>query len=241
MHDEFLKMSDSILSLPPTIENEVLIRQLSHRFLSDIKLSGKEEKYKNEVRLCLRHMEKLERNLILTGKCDDFRFSFSDIGYAVGNCVIACDTLLAKSDSVLTFLSSGKVECVFSLKLITKAVISAAEIFLLQSRSSIIEFSLKKIKSATVLSAFCDCGNQDIFVFDENKDNIELLRKIAHLHSGACVSFSKDDGAYIIISISDKLKGENTPCKPPSYIDLLLDKFSDIYIGLSNIDEITFS
>lgn len=243
MFDVFIKKLESIISIPPTIENETIIRQLTHRLINELRIFdeyGQNNEIESIIRQCCCHIERLNRNIITEQNTNRFCFAGTDISYALGNCVIACDTLLAKSSNVLTFQSHGKIECVCCCKLLIKAVTLIIEIFLNGCQNSFIEFKCRKTDRATILLAESDNNNQAVFNTDQAMENIRLLTKIANLHKGACISSSNSLGAYIAISISNDLKSENRPFKPPNYIDLLMDKFSDIYIGLSNIDEIHF-
>lgn len=243
MLEAFSKKLKSIISLPPTEENERLIRELSHKFINEIRqyseISGFGET-ENAVRRCYSHIEKLSRNTLMTKAADSFKFFKTDIGYAVGNCVIACDTLLCKSGSVLTFQSPPSLYGVCCYRLIVKAVTLIVETMLNESENTVVEFRCKKLPCALLLSAYCDNNNQEAFKSEETAENLRVLRRIADLHRGACVFSRSRFGVYIAISVSDFLESNSKPAEIPSYIDLLLDKISDIYVGLSNIDEIHF-
>lgn len=244
MLEAFSKKLNSIISLPPVAENETLIRNLTHQLINEVRLYDElkhDGEAKRIISRCYAHMEKLSRNILMSGAGDMFRFAPADFGYAVGNCVIACDTLLCGSDIVLTFQSRPRLSCVFCYKLITKAVTVMTETLLSESGGSLIEFQCKKIPSATVLLACCDNNNHSVFFNDIAQQDLKLLSRIAGLHCGACVCGSNENGAYIAISVGDGLESNSKAVRIPSYIDLLLDKASDIYIGLSNIDEIHFS
>ena len=222
MLEAFSKKLKSIISLPPTEENERLIRELSHRFINEVRQYSESEGYlktESSVKKCYSHIEKLNRNMIMTRGAESFKFAECDIGYAVGNCVIASDTLLCKSSSVLTFQSPPPIYSVCCYKLIVKAVTVIAE---------------------TLLRGGGNNNNHAVFADKKAAENLKILVRIADLHRGACVHASTRSGAYIAISISDFLESNSKPVRIPSYIDLLLDKVSDIYVGLSNIDEIHF-
>lgn len=243
MLEAFSKKLKSIISLPPTEENERLIRELSHRFINEVRQYSESEGYlktESTVKKCYSHIEKLNRNMIMTRGAESFKFAECDIGYAVGNCVIASDTLLCKSSSVLTFQSPPPIYSVCCYKLIVKAVTVIAETLLRGGGNTVVEFRCKKLPHASLLLAYSDNNNHAVFADKKAAENLKILVRIADLHRGACVHASTRSGAYIAISISDFLESNSKPVRIPSYIDLLLDKVSDIYVGLSNIDEIHF-
>lgn len=242
MLDMLSKKLHAILSVAPTAENETIIRELSQRFLSELRLyTGKDNdiEIKMAIAECHKHIEKLERNLILYKNPNSYLFFNTDINRLVGNCVIACDTLLTASNSVITFHSGIISDCICSPKLITKAVTLIVDEFVSRG-GEIIEFNLKKTQSSTVLSAVCDNNNQVAVNLNFDDENMQILSKIANIHHGVCLYCTTNLNAYIQISISNGLKSKNSKYTAPSYIDLLLDKSSQIYIGMSKINEIHF-
>lgn len=240
MLEALLKKLETITALTPNEENESLIRQLSHSLINELRMYSDDENASQEERIlkrCFSHIETLNRRLIMTKPYESYAFSSNDLGYTVGNCVIACDTLLSGSDNILTFQAAPGINCVFSRKLITKAVTLLTELLSCDS-GSFIEFHLKRLDGFTVLSAFKEQYNHGFTLSDGFYENISVLTKIAYLHSGTCVWSINDTSAYIAISISENLKPNAKAEKSPSYIDLLIDKTSDIYIGLSHMENL---
>lgn len=241
MLDAFFEKLKTVTSLPPTAENEVLIRNLSHSLINELRMyyqSGLSRDAEKLIKSCYSHIEILNRSLIMTNPPNNYIFAQNDLGYAVANCVIACDTLLSGSDNILTFQSPSEMKCVFSRKLITHAVTLMAEALISEKSGAFIEFRLRSLSHSVILSASADNCNQPFPLSCEFSENISVLSKIANLHSGACVWKTGELGAYIAISIGKNLMSNGKAQKPPSYIDLLLDRTSDIYVGLSRIENL---
>lgn len=240
MPDIFQKKLNSIISISPTEENEGVLRSLSHSFINDIGLSGKNTGEERSLILkCYEHLEALERNVILSSKADRFSFSNIDISETVKNCVLACDTLLSNSDCVLTYKEGAPFNCVCSQRLILKAVTLLTCFFASCDSGSFIEFSLKKLSHSVVLSAEWESNNQPSFPFCT--DEVRVLSKIARLHRGVCLYSFSSGVQKITLSLSSSLSPTAEDSKSPSYIELLLDKTSQVYIGLSKIGKIHFS
>lgn len=241
MLEAFLDKLKFLTSLPPTAENEALIRNLGHSLINELRMcyrSGLSSDAEKLIKSCYSHIEILNRSLIMTNPPDSYIFAINDLGYAVANCVIACDTLLSGSDNILTFQSPTEMKCVFSRKLITHAVTLMTEALVSKKNGAFIEFRLRSLSHSVILSASTDNCNQHFPPTCIFSENISVLSKIANLHSGACVWKTDKLGAYIAISISKSLMSNGKSQKPPSYIDLLLDRTSDIYVGLSRIENL---
>lgn len=241
MLDAFFEKLKTVTSLPPTVENEALIRNLSHSLINELRMyyqSGLSSDAEKLIKSCYSHIEILNRSVIMTNPPNNYIFAFNDLGYAIANCVIACDTLLSGSDNILTFQSPSEMKCVFSRKLITHAVTLMTEALISEKSGAFIEFRLRSLSHSMILSASADNCNQSFSPTCRFSENISVLSKIANLHSGACVWKTDELGAYIAISIGKNLISNGKPQKPPSYIDLLLDRTSDIYVGLSRIENL---
>lgn len=241
MHSIFRKKLNAILSIEPTPKNSEALRKMSNGFINEIRLSGKNDNEEKAALLnCYRHLQILERNIILSKEENSYLFCGIDINEAVKNCVLACDTLLSGSDLVLTFKESDAACCVCCPKLVIKAVSVAVCALLSHCDDAFIEVSLKNISHSTVLSAECESDNQ--FLDDEfGTEEMAVLEKIARIHRGVCLYSRSKGKERITLSLSNSLSATGKSVKTPSYIDLLLDKGSQVYIDLSKIDEIHFS
>ena len=237
MINELYKKLNSITLLPPVKENELIIRNMCHRLINELNLRpfpGDYCNHKEKIRnSCLDRIRLLNYDLILKSNKDNYAFESYDITSAVKNTVCACEIVLCKNPVTISFKSLGNVTGILPIKLLISIVTLIIRIFYISSDKKEIFFSVKRKKDLIILLARSDNNKPDILISSEE---ISVLRKAAYLLGGSCLIKNNNGEVHLAFSI----KSENTDlssCKMiPDYVDLLLDKISEIHIGLSGIN-----
>lgn len=237
MINELYKKLNIITSLPPVKENELIIRNMCHRLINELNLIPFPENYckqREKIRSsCLDRIRLLNYDLILKSQKDDYTFECYDITSAVKNTVCASEILLCKNPVMIPFKSFGNVIGIVPIKLLISIITLIIRIFYIVSDKNEVYVSLKRRKNSIILLARSDNNKPDILI---DSEEISVLRKAAHLLDGSCLI--ENGGKEVCLAFS--FKSENTDlsnCKMiPDYVDLLLDKISEIHIGLSGIN-----
>lgn len=222
--------------LTPDNENEAKIRCLCQNILSKsilLRSGGKSGREINNIeKRCYRVLNELERNSILNFSDGKFKpFYKYDISLLVKNAVCACELLL--SPSRLTFKTEySPFYALCSERLITRAVCEEALYFYKNYKSGTVTFSAVQYASRSVLSAEISKDNHRHFTKDEK--TFDLLRKIAYIHSGSFVTKETSAGITLYLSIHGNNSGDEQSRRIPSYIDMLRDRTSSVYVIVSS-------
>lgn len=236
---------ESVIKIPAVRENEVLIRNLSQILLYEIKELTQNERYIKEARditfRCLRHIDRLNNEILFKSDRDDivsaFRvYRFSSLTESI---VESCDILMSRTSIKAEFIYNREFFTVCSKKLILTAIGKLFLLFYNHFEYALIEFSCRKNKSSTVLSAETKeaklKSNENI----SGSTEFKILKKIAELHLGSLLHIQKENRLKLILS----LKNEDESLFPKenfsSFTELLIDKTSEIYVALSGVKEIS--
>lgn len=235
----YLSKLTSILKIEPIKENETVIRNLCHILLGEIKeLGDSEPEISSAVRKsCLRHIRKLQLDKIMHMNKTDCTFLKYNFSHFIYNLCCAFDILMTKSGLYISQKPSYGIYAVCDPKLVFYGVSGIIYILYLYGCSGEIEVTVRKIGSLVVLSAVCRESKRKNGNCEKISEEIEVLRKNAALHSGAFFLFlgKKKTEAALTFGISSDSGAASS--NPPHYIDMLLDRNSDIYVGLSFLDE----
>ncbi len=236
LEEELKRKLMSVKNIVPDGKNEQIIRNLCHILLNEAmqmknehSMISRAEKTQSE---CYEILNALERNKIIASEAENYMpFYKYDLPLLVKNAVCASDILLPHGITVKSRAYSPFF-AVCSEKLITRAVCEEALYFCRNYESGTAEFSAVKKTSCSLLSAKFKSDNQLEIKKDEKM--FSVLRKTAQIHGGAFLIRSEGN------SISFNLSIKNADCdtavyrRAPSYIDMLSDRTSSIYIILGS-------
>ena len=241
MIDFFINNLTSILSIEPVKENETIIRNLCHKLINEMSLYQENGTNTEDIRKirnsCLRHIRLLNFNKILGMRESDCLFRICDLSSFLYNTVKASDILLTGNGLTANVQKFPPLTCPFDTHLMLSAVTCLIAVYSKLYTSGKITFTCSKSGTATLLLAYFETDN----LTKENHMNIEkeiaVLRKTASLHRGTLLGYVCKSTACICLSIKTKDNEHLQVICAPDYIDLLTDKTSDIYTGMSFIEE----
>ena len=222
--------------LTPDNENEAKIRCLCQNILSKSMLLRSGGKSGREINIiekrCYKVLNELEKNCIMNFSEGKFKpFYKYDLSLLVKNTVCACELLL--SPGRLSFKTEySPIFDLCSERLITRAVCEKALYFYKNYKSGTVTFSAVHYASRSVLSAEISKDNHLSFIKDEK--TFDLLRKIAYIHSGSFFTKETACGITLYLSIHGNSSGDEQLRRIPSYIDMLRDRTSSVYVIVSS-------
>ena len=231
MVTQLYKKLDSITSLPPVKDNEVLIRNLVHRLLNEINNTEFPVKHLHDKELirqrCLNCIRLLNNDIIMNSTPEDYVYETYNLTSIVSDTLAACGLLLSKTEIIPVFNCCKDIYLELPLKLILTAVTGMVRLFCQSCTEQHIHFSLKKEKQYTVLLAECDN------IKPETLRDSSLLRKAGELTNGVFLTAVKGSAVICALSIENKKADTRNIKSSPDYIELLNDKMSEVHIGLS--------
>lgn len=238
MLTQLYKKLNSITALPPTKDNEIIIRNLSHRLLNEISSTEFSEKYnrdKDVIRQsCLNRIRLLNNDIILKSSRDDYVFERYNMTSVVKNTVTACEILLCKTNTEIMFDCRHEVYLEFPLKLILTAIIGIIRFFCESYGECRICFTVKKKTHTTVLLA--ECVNNKPKTVNSQDDAVSVLKKISEITGGTFLTAERNSGFVCGLSIENRKTNSGNTKYSPDYVELLLDKMSEVHIGLSGLE-----
>lgn len=234
------KKLGSITALPATKDNEIIIRNLTHRLLNEINQADFLSKYASDREFirqnCLNCIRLLNNDIILKSEHKDYIFEKYNLTSVIRNTLTACDILLCKTDTEIVFDYYAELYIEFPLKLLMSAVIVIVRLFYQSFEGCEIYFTLKKNPHATVLLAECVNNKPKNRSLLSVQENVSVLKKIAEILGGAYLVERNDKSFICALSVRNREKSSGSVKDTPDYVELLIDKMSEVHIGLSGLN-----
>lgn len=234
MKDELERKLQSIKKIEPSETNESIIRNLCHSLMCEIENDNTENKFYHRLeKECYMVLNRLEREKILSLGSEKFMpFYKYDLPLLVKNAVCASEIFLSSPKHTFSDYYSSPAYAVCSERLITRAVCEEIMYFYTKYRYAAVTFSVTKKLSCFLLSVKADVNNQNS---EYNSEKFfSVMRKTAFIHKGAFLARGYGGKEEHYLSIGNSFDKEAKYKRIPSYIDMLSDKTSSIYVILSS-------
>ena len=236
---------ESVIKLPAVRENEALIRNLSQILLYEIKEFTQNKKYIKDARnitfKCLRHIDKLNNEILFKSEKDDIVSTFKIYQFAslIESAVESCDILMSKTSIKAEFVYHRDFFTVCSKKLILTAIGKLFLLFYSHFEYAHIVFSCRKSKISTILSVETKEAKRKTYenIFDSTE--FQIIKKIAELHTGSLFHIEKKNGLKLVLSLKNEDESHFLKENFSGFTELLIDKTSEIYVALSSVKEIS--
>lgn len=236
---QLYKKLGSITALPPVKDNEVLIRNLAHRLLNEInctEFSPPQLPEKEKIRQsCLNSIRLLDCDIIMNSSPEDYVYECLNLTTTVSDVLTACGVLLCRTKIRPVFRHHGTVYTDAPVKLLLSAITGIVRIFCQICPQGIIYFSLKRNREHTVLLAECVNNNRKSAAV--SNETADMLKKTAEILNGAFLTAKKDTSFICALSMKNPVRDKSRAGYAPDYVELLIDKMSEVHIGLSGLSD----
>lgn len=234
MKDEFERKLQSIKNIVPSAANEAIIRNLCHSLLNEAKYQDINNSFSlNLEKECYKVLDRLEREKIMSLSSEKFMpFYKYDFPLLIKNAVCASDIFLSSPKHVFINAPYSPFYAVCSEKLITRAVFEEAKYFYSKYKYATVKFSAEKKRFCFLLSVKATVNNQQYKINEEK--TFSIMRKTAYIHGGTFLVKKSHRKEEHYLSIGNCFENETKYRRIPSYIDMLSDKMSSVYIILGS-------